>query len=124
MLGCWLRRSRRRLRPDAFFSVSENSQLNLPEADRAFLVALFQECIPGAQVWAYGSRVSGHGHPGSDLDLVVRAKAGSLPGEIMTGLRARLRASRLPIGVDLHDWATLPPAFQKEIAHQHLVLVA
>ena len=31
--------------------------------------------VPGVEVWAYGSRVNGESHDGSDLDLVLRGPA-------------------------------------------------
>ena len=34
--------------------------------------ALLRTFVPAAQVWAYGSRISGKAHEGSDLDLVLR----------------------------------------------------
>lgn len=37
------------------------------------LVALLREHLPGIEVWAYGSRVNGQSHDGSDLDLVLRS---------------------------------------------------
>ena len=37
------------------------------------LEALLDRYLPGVEVWAYGSRVSGRGHGASDLDLVLRA---------------------------------------------------
>ena len=36
------------------------------------LEEILREHVPGVEVWAYGSRVSGHSHGGSDLDLVLR----------------------------------------------------
>ena len=36
------------------------------------LEGILREHVPGVEVWAYGSRVSGHSHGGSDLDLVLR----------------------------------------------------
>ena len=96
--------------------------LNLPAVDRDFLVALFHERVPEAQVWAYGSRISGRGHAGSDLDLVLRAKTGPIPGPTLAALREKIRNSNLPISVDLHDWGALPAAFQAEIEKKHLVL--
>ena len=97
--------------------------LNLPAADRDFLVALFHERLPEAQVWVYGSRISGRGHAGSDLDLVLRTKTGPIPSQILASLRERIGNSNLPIGVDLHDWGALPASFQAEIEKHHLVLV-
>ena len=103
--------------------MSADLTLNLPTADRDFLVALFNEHVPGVHVWAYGSRVSGRGHPGSDLDLVLRLDTGPISGKILGSLRDIIKDSRLPFGVDLHDWSVLPPAFQAEIEKKHIVFV-
>ena len=46
--------------------------LHLKPRHRAALLALLREHLPGVEVWAYGSRVSGRSHDGSDLDLVLR----------------------------------------------------
>jgi uncharacterized protein len=103
--------------------MSSDLSLNLPLADRNFLVTLFHKKVPEAQVLAYGSRVSGVGHSGSDLDLVVRLKNGPIPSKILADLRECITNSSLPFVVDLHDWAVLPPAFQEEIEKKHIVLV-
>ena len=47
-------------------------RLNLSEKHRLMVETLLQEHVPGLEVWAYGSRVNGGSHPGSDLDLVLR----------------------------------------------------
>lgn len=39
---------------------------------RRLLEEPLREHLSDAEVWAYGSRVSGRGHDGSDLDLVLR----------------------------------------------------
>ena len=47
-------------------------RLHLSPKHRAVLEALLREHMPGVEVWAYGSRVDGRSHDGSDLDLVLR----------------------------------------------------
>ena len=47
-------------------------RLELPLRYRRELEALLREHVPDAEVWAYGSRVTGESHPASDLDLVLR----------------------------------------------------
>ena len=32
---------------------------------------IFKSTVPDAQIWAYGSRVDGSAHSGSDLDLAM-----------------------------------------------------
>ena len=50
-------------------------RLALPRRYRDQLEALLREHVPGVEVWAYGSRVNGVSHEGSDLDLVLRGPA-------------------------------------------------
>ena len=37
----------------------------------AMLVNIFDNYCPNAEIWAYGSRVNGKSHSGSDLDMTV-----------------------------------------------------
>ena len=48
-------------------------RLDLPYSYRKRLHALLHQQVSGVGVWAYGSRVSGESHEGSDLDLVLRS---------------------------------------------------
>jgi predicted nucleotidyltransferase len=75
------------------------------------------------EVWAYGSRVNGTAHDGSDLDLVVRSLDGQpLPPNLIPSLRERIRNSNIPILVELRDWAKLPASFHESILVRHEVL--
>ena len=97
--------------------------LDLPAQWLAQVLTLLQRHVPQAEVWAYGSRVSGGAQVCSDLDLVVRDAADPtrpVPG--VTALREAFRDSLIPIVVDVHDWATLPPAFKPAIERGHRVL--
>jgi uncharacterized protein len=79
--------------------------------------------LPTAEVWAYGSRVTGGAHEGSDLDLVVRDPVDALrvvPG--VDQLRDALQQSTLPMLVELHQWAHLPEAFRQEVGRAYVVL--
>ena len=98
-------------------------KLDLSAEHRELLKALFQEIVPEAEVWAYGSRVKEGSHPGSDLDLVLKLPSGEVPAVALNQLRQRLEESALPMLVDVHDWQRLPPAFQNEIALCHVRLV-
>lgn len=98
--------------------------LLLAAVDREELLGLLRTHVPGAQVWAYGSRVTGQAHEGSDLDLVLRHPADlRRPTPGLADLREALQDSRLPMLVDVHDWAELPPAFHDEIEACHLELM-
>jgi predicted nucleotidyltransferase len=87
------------------------------------LLALIDRYAPHAEVWAFGSRVAGGAHEGSDIDLVLRNCANpdcSVPE--LPGLRARIRESNLPILVDLLDWSAIPPEYREQISREHYVL--
>lgn len=98
-------------------------QLFLRPAHLAILKALLAKHVPHAQVWAYGSRVTGHAHAGSDLDIVLRNPANlaaELPGWL--DLQEAVRDSDLPMLVDIHDWARLPASFHRNIERDYVPL--
>ena len=67
--------------------------------------------------------MTGGAHPGSDLDLVLRHPQDQLrPTPGLAALREALQQSRLPMLVDVHDWAELPASFHREIERAHLVI--
>lgn len=98
--------------------------LNLRPKDLALVHELVARCLPLAvAVWAYGSRVNGNAHDGSDLDLVLRAPdLAALPASVLSRFREALTDSNLPIFVDAHDWATLPASFHPRILARYEVL--
>lgn len=78
---------------------------------------------PEVAVWAYGSRVNGNAHDGSDLDLVLRTPdLQALPASVASRFREALTDSNLPIFVDVHDWALLPSSFHPRILARYEVL--
>jgi len=82
--------------------------------DLNVLITLIGESIKvPAEVWAYGSRVKGTAHDGSDIDLVIRQ---------MDALREKIRESTIPVLVQLNDWADLPERLHAEIVKQYEVL--
>lgn len=94
----------------------------LPEHMRLLLELLNKE-MPEAEVWAYGSRVNGTHHEGSDLDLVLRNPVQlEEPVKGIHQLRSALSGSNLPILVEVLDWARLPKSFRHEIEREHAVL--
>ena len=98
-------------------------RLHLQPKHRRVLEALLREHLPGVEVWAYGSRVSGKSHDGSDFDLVLRG-----PGlkEIAIGqlgdFEEAVRESTIPFLIEARDWARLPERFYREIERDHVVL--
>ena len=98
-------------------------RLHLPR-HRAQIEALLREHLPDVEVWAYGSRVSGDSHDGSDLDLVLRAPGlDKVPMGPLFDLWDALRESTIPFLVEARDWARLPESFHGEIERDYVVLV-
>ena len=97
-------------------------RLDLSRRYRDQLVALLREHVPGVEVWAYGSRVNGRRHEGSDLDLVLRSPTLEPLGEGFFDLLEAIEKSNIPILVQAYDWARLPESFHREIERDYVVL--
>ena len=103
----------------------ELSALQLRPVDLAALRELLARHCPQAEVWAYGSRVTGGAHDTSDLDLVLRNPSDlSQDVEGWDRLNEALQASDLPMLVDVHLWSRLPQAFHANIEAAYVVLQA
>ena len=97
-------------------------RLELPLRYRQELEALLREHVPDAEVWVYGSRVSGESHPASDLDLVLRGPNLEPLSHGFSDLLEALEESNIPILVQAHDWARLPKSFHREIERDYVVV--
>ena len=101
-----------------------SDRLDLPPRFREQLDALLREHAPAIEVWAYGSRVTGGSHEGSDLDLVLRSSSlEPIPTRVVAVLAEALEQSNIPILVQVHDWARLPENFRREIERDYVALV-
>lgn len=90
---------------------------------KQILLDIFSEVSIPIEVWAYGSRVKGTAHDGSDLDLViVTHDRKKLPVDVLMDLKEKIRESNIPILVELFDWARLPESFHKNINSCHEIL--
>ena len=97
-------------------------RLDLPGRYRKVVEALLREHVPDAEVWAYGSRVNGMSHPGSDLDLVLRSPTLEQLGDGYYDLVEAFQESNVPILIQAHDWARLPESFHREIEREYVVV--
>ena len=97
-------------------------RLDLPSRYREELEAILRMHVPDAEVWAYGSRVNGESHEGSDLDLVLRSPNLAPLGVEYLALIDALQDSNIPILVEARDWARLPESFHREIQRRHVVV--
>lgn len=95
----------------------------LRDKDKEALKAIFREVAIPIEVWAYGSRINGNAHSGSDLDLVVRTPQ-LMPMDMddYSALCQKITNSNIPILVDLRDWALLPTSFHQNIEANYEVL--
>ena len=95
--------------------------LDLTPAQLALVQRLLAAHVPGATVKAFGSRVSGHAKPYSDLDLAICGSA-VLSLAVMSRLQEDFQESDLPFRVDLVDWHQITPEF-RAIIDGHALLV-
>ena len=99
-------------------------RLHLLPRHREKLEALIRAHLHGVEVWAYGSRVNGRSHDGSDLDLVLRGLGlQDIPPGQLADFTEALRDSTIPFLVEARDWARLPEHFHCEIERGYVVLV-
>ena len=100
-------------------------RLDLLSKHRRVLEALLRKHLPDVEVWAYGSRVNGRSHDGSDLDLVLRGPGlKKIPIDCLAEFEEAVRESNIPFLVEARDWARLPESFHREIERDHVVLVS
>lgn len=100
-----------------------SQNLELTPRQLQLLQTLLSQHVPDAEVWAFGSRVHGGAHEGSDLDLVVRNPAClTSPVQGWLALKESLQESSLPMLVEVHDWAQLPAGLQRNIEQSYVVL--
>ena len=99
-------------------------RLHLSPGHRRMLEELLRRHLPGVEVWAYGSRVNGRSHEGSDLDLVLRApELAEIPVARLEDFADAMRESTIPFLVEARDWARLPESFHREIERKYVKLV-
>ena len=98
-------------------------RLHLQPKHRQVLEALLRKHLPDVEVWAYGSRVSGKSHDGSDLDLVLRGPGlNEIPIGQLGDFEEAVRESTIPFLVEARDWSRLPTRFHREIERDHVIL--
>ena len=97
-------------------------RLALPRRYLDQLEALLSEHVPDVEVWAYGSRINGESHEGSDLDLVLRGPALEPLDGGFYDLLEEIEKSNIPILIQVHDWARLPESFHREIERAYVVV--
>lgn len=84
------------------------------------LTDIFDNYCPKAEIWAYGSRIKGEAHDGSDLDLVV--KNFNSNDVYLFELKELINDSNVPFLVDIHEFDKLPQSFQDEIKKDYVII--
>ena len=84
------------------------------------LTEIFDNYCPKAEIWAYGSRIKGEAHLGSDLDLVVRDFNSNK--KFLYKLKELIQDSNIPFLVDIHEFNKLSESFQCEILKDYIII--
>lgn len=96
--------------------------LKLSPQQLKLVKSVLAQHVPKLTVWAFGSRVHGHGlKPASDLDLALITKQ-PLSLSQLGALKEAFAESDLPFRVDVVDWSTLEPSFQLIVKKDHIVI--
>ncbi len=100
-----------------------NDGLHLSGRHQRILEALLRQHLPDVEVWAYGSRINGRSHDGSDLDLVLRPPGlERVPADQLARFEDAVRESHIPFLVEARDWARIPARFHREIERAHVIM--
>lgn len=84
------------------------------------LLSIFDKYCPQAEIIAYGSRVGGDCHDGSDLDLAIKNLDEC--GIYLFELKEILRNSDIPFLIDIVEFEKIPESFQKEILKNNITI--
>ena len=95
--------------------------IDLRPEDLEKVLAILGRHLPGREVRAFGSRVTGKAKAFSDLDLAVMGEE-PLSASVMADLREAFRESDLPFKVDLVDWAATKDSFRRIIEQDFAVV--
>ncbi len=82
------------------------------------LTEIFDNYCPNAEIWAYGSRVNGKSHDGSDLDMTVVSF--NSEDKYIYELKELLSESNIPFLTDINLFDTLPESFKTEIKKNYI----
>lgn len=82
---------------------------------------ILRRCVPGYEVWAFGSRARGQHKPYSDLDLAIITRA-PLPLPLLAELEEAFSESDLPWRVDVLDWASTEPSFRAIVERDKVIV--
>lgn len=100
-----------------------NNTIDLSPEHKSRLLNAIGKYMPNVEILAYGSRINGRSHDGSDLDIALRTHdLKPIEFGLFALLRQAIDDANLPFIVDIRDWASLPSNFKEEILKQPVVL--
>jgi len=85
------------------------------------VLAILDRHLPGREVRAFGSRVTGKAKKFSDLDLAVMGEE-PLSASVMADVQEAFRESDLPFKADVVVWAATTDAFRRIIEQEFVVV--
>ncbi|MBR3890346.1 nucleotidyltransferase domain-containing protein [bacterium] len=95
------------------------TKLFLKETHLEILKDIFTRLCPNATVYAYGSRIKGNAHEGSDLDLALDNTSDDV---VISDIVEAVRESNIPFLIDIFELKSLPESFQNEIMKNNVVI--
>jgi len=96
--------------------------INIDEEHHVTIKSILQRFIPNTPVWAFGSRITQHFKPYSDLDLVIVGRE-RIPQSVYYQIKDAMEESVLPFKVDVLDWHRISPSFQKIIQKKYEIVI-
>lgn len=94
------------------------TRLNVKPEYLTMLLDILKNYCPQAEIWAYGSRVNGGSHDGSDLDLTVKDFGSENVN--LAKLKTLISESNIPFLVDINEYDKLPESFRNEIMNNYV----
>lgn len=105
----------------SFNAIMTPMQIDLEPQDYETVRNILSRHLPGTEVRAYGSRVTGKTHRGSDLDLAIMTTE-PLSLDTLADLRDAFSESTVPFRVDLLDWAETTESFRAIVMENSVIL--
>ena len=102
--------------------MTEIHKIGVTPEELAEIRRILAEHLPGCEVRAFGSRVTGQAKSYSDLDLAVVGEA-PIHWNDLGKLTEAFQASDLPFRVEVMDWNVAAPAFQAVIRARYVVIL-
>ena len=104
-------------------SSSKHSK-RLPDLDPKYLAIVddvLHSHVPDLEVWAFGSRVTGNAKKTSDLDIAIISDE-PIDLVLLSNIRDAFSESNLPFKVDVVDFVSVSPGFQRLIEKEKIIL--